>query len=329
MAAVIQESVLREELFDRRQKLETAITASDDTLHLTGLLREVDDALERMGRGAYGLCEVCHDPVERERLIADPLVSVCLGCLSPVQRRALEDDLELAARIQATLLPPQNFTSDGWQVSYHYEAAQHVSGDYIDLVGDDDGQLYFMLGDVSGKGIAASMLMTQLHAMFRTLIPLGLPLNKIVERASRIFCESTLPTHFATLVCGRADAAGEVEVCNAGHLPPLLIHEGRVTSLAATGMPIGVFCNEQFTSLRVTMAPGDTLLLYTDGLSEARDASDAEYGTERLLGLVGECLEHTPASLVTHCLKDLLAFSGDTPRTDDLTIMAIRRAVKP
>src|ERR671920_1959303 len=104
MAAVMQETVLREQLFDRRQKLETAITASDDTVHLAGLLREVDAALERMGRGAYGLCEVCRDPVERERLIADPLVSVCLGCLSPLQRRALEDDLELAARIQSTLL---------------------------------------------------------------------------------------------------------------------------------------------------------------------------------------------------------------------------------
>src|SRR5918999_1537992 len=107
MAAVLQESVLRQELFDRRQKLESAINVSDETNHLTGLLREVDAALERMGRGAYGLCEVCHDPVERERLIADPLVSVCLGCLSPSQRRALEDDLELAAQIQATLLPPQ------------------------------------------------------------------------------------------------------------------------------------------------------------------------------------------------------------------------------
>jgi len=325
MAAVLQESVLRGELLDRRQKLEAAINVSDETSHLTGLLREVDAALDRMGRGAYGLCEVCHDPVERDRLLADPLVSVCLGCLSPTQRRALEDDLELAAQIQATLLPPRDFVSDGWQASYHYEAAGVVSGDYIDLVSAGDGTLYFMLGDVSGKGIAASMLMTQLHAMFRTLIPLGLPLNQIVERASRVFCESTLPTHFATLVCGRADTSGGVEICNAGHLPPLLIRGGRVTSVAATGLPIGVFCNERFTSTRVSLARGDALLLYTDGLSEARDAAGDEYGRERLLGLISACLEHTPASLVTSCLQDLLAFRGQTPTADDLTLMAISR----
>lgn len=325
MAAVI-EPILREQLLERRDKLETATFATgDEAARLTQLLREVDDALGRMSEGSYGLCEVCHDPVETERLMADPLVSFCLGCLSPAQRRALEDDLELASQIQATLLPAQNFASDGWQASYHYEAASVVSGDYVDLVSAADGTLYFMLGDVSGKGIAASMLMTQLHAMFRTLIGVGLPLNQIVERASRVFCESTLPTHYATLVCGKADPSGGVEVCNAGHLPPLLISKGEVRTIDATGLPIGVFCNEQFTSSQFRMSRGDTLLLYTDGLSEARDPAGAEYGRERLLGLVRECLEHTSESLVVSCVKDLLDFRAGTDKTDDLTIMAIRR----
>ena len=324
MAAVI-DRVLREELIERRQRLERAAPVSGDTTQIESLLREIDAALARMGAGVYGLCEVCRDPVERERLIADPLVSVCLGCLSPAQRRVLEDDLELASRIQTSLLPAQDFTSDGWLASYHYEAAQVVSGDYLDLVSADDGSLYFMLGDVSGKGIAASMLMTQLHAMFRTLVPVGLPLDRLVERASRLFCESTLPTHYATLVCGRADISGEVEICNAGHLPPLLIRDGSVTSVEATGLPIGVFCNEQFTSTRLTLQKSDTLLLYTDGLSEARDHAGAEYGTERLLRLVGDCLSDAPDRLIHTCVEDLLAFRADAHTTDDLTLMAIRR----
>jgi sigma-B regulation protein RsbU (phosphoserine phosphatase) len=323
--AAIMEPVLREQLINRRQKLESAIAVIDESAQLTNLLQDVDAALLRINDGTYGLCEVCHDPVERERLIADPLVSICLGCLTPQQQRALEEDLELAARIQATLLPKQNFISDGWQASYHYEAAGVVSGDYCDLVSADDGSLYFMFGDVSGKGIAASMLMAQLHAMFRTLISVNLSLNQLVERASRIFCESTLPTHYATLVCGKADTAGAVEICNAGHLPPLLIRNGEVTVIEATGLPIGVFCNEQFTSNKIRLTQGDALLLYTDGLSETQNQIGEEYGRERLLKLVSECLTLVPEEMVATCLKDLTAFRADASKTDDLTIMTIRR----
>ncbi len=325
MAAVI-DAALRGQLIERRQKLEDAVAERDETAQLARLLAEVDAALARMDEGSYGLCQVCRKPIEAERIISDPVACVCLGCLTPKQQRALEEDLELAARIQAGLLPRRDFAGEGWQVSYHYEAASLVSGDYCDIVVcETDGSIYFMLGDVSGKGVAASLLMSQLHAMFRTLIPLGLPLNSIVERASRLFCESTLPTHYATLVVGRADPSGEVEICNAGHLPPLHIHEGRVTEIAATGLPVGVFCNEQFTCTRHTLRRGDTLLLYTDGLSESLDRDGNEYGAQRLSALLREHCERLPGPLVHACLQDLAAFTAGSPRADDLTVMAIRR----
>lgn len=325
MAAVI-DAALRGQLIERRQRLETAVAEQDETAQLARLIEEVDAALARMDEGNYGLCQVCQDPIEAARLISDPVTCVCLGCLTPKQRRALEEDLELAARIQAELLPCRDFDAAGWQISYHYEAAAHVSGDYCDIIFNrEDGSVYFMLGDVSGKGVAASLLMSQLHAMFRTLIPLGLPLNKLVERASRIFCESTLPTHYATLVVGRAHASGEVEICNAGHLPPLHLHEGNVTEIAATGLPVGVFCNEEFTCTSHRLERGDTLLLYTDGLSEALDRDGAEYGSRRLSSLLCVHCERQPAALVRACLEDLAAFTAHAPRADDLTIMAIRR----
>jgi sigma-B regulation protein RsbU (phosphoserine phosphatase) len=183
-----------------------------------------------------------------------------------------------------------------------------------------------MLGDVSGKGVAASMLMAQLHAMFRTLISVGLPLNQLVERASRVFCESTLPTHYATLVCGRADSSGGVEICNAGHLPPLVARaSGGVSVIEATGLPLGVFCNEQFDCARVRLAEGDALLLYTDGLSESQNILGEEYGRERLSSLVGERRALAPGELIKTCVRDLSAFRAGTPVTDDLTILALRR----
>jgi phosphoserine phosphatase RsbU/P len=324
MATVI-DVALRDQLLDRRQRLEVVIDEADDSAHLQHLLAEVDAALGRMEAGAFGLCQVCRDPVEPERLLTDPLVCVCLGCLSPKQQRALEEDLELAARIQLGLLPCRELRHDGWQVAYHYEAAGVVSGDYCDVVTGEDGHLYFMLGDVAGKGVAASLLMSQLHAMFRTLIPLGLPLSGLVERASRIFCESTLPTHYATLVCGRADTAGEVEILNAGHLPPLLLRGGDVTLIEATGLPLGIFCNEQFTSRRFRMKAGESLFLFTDGLSESRDHAGSEYSTERLRGLLCSSQELLPDELISACLRDLQDFCAGSPRFDDLTVMALRR----
>src|SRR5215216_489006 len=132
MATVI-DSAMREQLLERRHRLEAAAAEGEDAAQLRRLLGEVDAALARMDEKTFGLCEICQAPVEADRLIADPLVCVCLGCLSPRQRRALEEDLELAAQIQAGLLPCREFRHDGWQVSYHYEAASLVSGDYCDF----------------------------------------------------------------------------------------------------------------------------------------------------------------------------------------------------
>jgi sigma-B regulation protein RsbU (phosphoserine phosphatase) len=324
MATVI-DATMREQLLVRRHRLEEASAQATGEAQFRRLLEEVDAALARMEAETFGLCQICEDPVEAERLLADPLTCVCLGCLSPAQRRALEDDLELASRIQAGLLPRRDFRHDGWQVSYHYEAASVVSGDYCDFLTAEDGSLYFMLGDVAGKGVAASLLMSQLHAMFRALVPEGLPLNRLVERASRIFCESTLPSSYATLVCGRADTEGFVEICNAGHLPPLLLRGGEARLIEATGLPVGIFCNEEFTSEKFRTEAGDTLFLFTDGLSESRDPLGTEYGAERLRRLL--CQHHllAPAEMIEACLGDLKDFRAGTPRHDDLTVMTLRR----
>jgi sigma-B regulation protein RsbU (phosphoserine phosphatase) len=318
------EVVVRNQLLERHRKLEAARVKFSDSNHLLQLLQEVDAALERLGAGSYGLCEECHEPVETERLIADPLARFCLDHLSPQEQQTLERDLEMAARIQTELLPQPDSAFGSWQVARHYEAAGPVSGDYCDLAPDANGSLFFMLGDVSGKGVTAAMLMTQLHATFRSLKSVGLPLTQIVERASSLLCESSLPTQYATLVCGKADAAGVVEICNAGHLPVLWLNGGEVKTIDATGLPVGMFCEQQFSSHTLRMRPGDSLLLYTDGLSEARDIHGAEYGVERLTKLAPVIRASSPRAMISACLEDLRTFSGGTRKSDDLTIMAVR-----
>jgi sigma-B regulation protein RsbU (phosphoserine phosphatase) len=325
----ITESFLRDQLLTRRQRLQSAARPSDLQPGIVQLLNEVDAALARMEAGTYGLCEACHEPLEKDRLLADPLVRLCVDHLTPDQRRALEQDLELAAQLQRGLLPETNLTFAGWATSYHYRPLGPVSGDYCDLVVRENGSknLFFALGDVAGKGVAASLLMSQLHAIFRTLTPADLPAQSLVERASRIFCETTMSTYFATLICGRADSSGAMELCNAGHCPALVVQRGGVTRVEATGVPLGMFCDGHYSVRKLLLAPGETLFLYTDGVSEARSGTEEEYGEIRLVEFLARQSRLPPEALIRACLEDLDTFRSGRPLLDDLTIMAIRRAL--
>jgi phosphoserine phosphatase RsbU/P len=320
-----EQTYLRTELEQRRERLHAALHSTTADASLSQLLTAVDDALRRIDQGTFGLCETCHDSVEPERLLADPLVRFCLDHLTSAEQRALESDLSLAASIQRRLLPNLELNPTGWDVRFHYQPAGMVSGDYCDLVETQSG-LLFMLGDVSGKGVAASMLMSHLHATFRSLAEAGLPLDRMVEDANRIFCESTLAGQYATLVVGRAARDGSVEFVSAGHLPLLHLHGEGVAAKDSTGVPLGMFCNARFTVHRLTLAPGDAVFLYTDGLTEARNRAGQEYGLQRIRALAGRNIRKAPDGLISDCLEDLANFGEGLKQTDDLTLLALRRA---
>jgi phosphoserine phosphatase RsbU/P len=319
-----EQAYLRSELEQRRERLQSVLHSSADA-SLSSLLREVDAALARMDEGTYGICETCHEPVERERLLSDPLLRVCLDHLSPEEQRALESDLALAARIQKGLLPPSELSAAGWQVRYHYEPAGLVSGDYCDVL-ESDGGLLFLLGDVSGKGVAASMLMSHLHATFHSLARTNLPLEGMVEAANRIFSESTLAGQFATLVVGRASRDGSVEFVSAGHLPVLHLGRNGAKSEGATGVPLGMFANARFPGHRLALTSGEALLIYSDGLTEARNAASEEYGVNRVRDIAERHFDAAPDHLIAGCLSDLQGFTAGIKPQDDLTLLVLRRS---
>jgi sigma-B regulation protein RsbU (phosphoserine phosphatase) len=182
-----------------------------------------------------------------------------------------------------------------------------------------------MVGDVSGKGIAASMLMAHLRATMRTLIQMNLPLDEMMARASRLFCESALPAQYATLVLGRATRDGIVDISNAGHPAPLLVRRERVDRVDSTGLPLGMFRDETFEVSRWTLEPGETLMLYTDGVADAEDGRGRLYGDERLPAIALRSLELELPALVRACLNDVAAFQAGTKRQDDVTVAALRR----
>jgi phosphoserine phosphatase RsbU/P len=320
--AMEQMEFLQAEVTDRKLRLESALEHAPHDENLKSLLREVDSALDRMARGTYGLCEECHDTIEKDRLLANPFVRYCLDHLNKAERDALQRDLDLASQLQTKLLPPSDLCACGWHTSYHYAPLGAVSGDYCDLI-EHNGELYFFLGDVSGKGIAASLLMTQIHALFRNLLTMGIPLSLVVSHVNRSICEKVLTGNYVTSVCGRATPNGEVEIYNAGHLPVLATNRDDILLLESTGIPLGLFHEANSPAAHLQLESGDTLFLYTDGLSEARHHDD-EYGVDRLTELMRKHRRLCPTELVSACLNDLAAFTGTTPRTDDLTLLALQ-----
>jgi phosphoserine phosphatase RsbU/P len=331
----ISDLYLREQLEKRRDSLKIAIStipatdAPSSSAPFLRLLEDVELAIRQMEQGTYGICDVCHESVEKDRLIADPLVRVCLDHLTTEEQRALERDLELAAQVQRGLLPPTDVRHHDWRIHYFYRPAGMVSGDYCDLIqpASETGKLIFLLGDVSGKGVAASLLMTHLHAMFRALSGIGLELDRLMEMANRVFCESTIAGQFATLVCGRTGHSGEIEIASAGHIPALLCGKDGVKKIDATGLPLGMFATSGYGVRRVRLEPQDSLLLYTDGISEARNLSGEEYGVAGLSRATAARHGWEPKELVAECMADVEKHSSGGRQVDDQTLMVIRRSV--
>lgn len=326
------QSKFRSQLADRRARLESTIAGLGQAEDLLRLLAEVDAALSRLDEGTYGTCAVCHTSVDEDDLLANPMASYCLCQLSAERQRALERDLDLAWHVQAALLPKPNLAVSGWQTHYRYLPNGPVSGDYCDLIaadGDTAPELYFMLGDVSGKGVAASLLMAHLNASLRVLARTRLSPQDVMGKANRVLAESTLASHYATLVCGRASPAGEVEIANAGHCPPIVVRaRGSFDVLESGGLPLGLGIGEpggHYFAERIALREGDVLVVYTDGLTEAANSGGEEYGIDRLLAVLERSRGVAPRELIAKCLADLSSFLDGRERADDLTILALGR----
>lgn len=326
----LQLSSVKEQLNLRKEKLAEAVKQIPGYSHLFDLLKKVDSALEKIDTGTYGICEVCHDHVEEERLFIDPLVSVCLGCLDEAQQHALESDLEFAAKIQRNLLPRNNQSISGWNFSYHYNPAGPVSGDFTDIIPLNDDSVIFIIGDVSGKGIGASLMMSHLHALIHSLLSFGLPVNEIVEKASRLFNQSAVSANYATMVVGKAYPDGTIELCVAGHNPPLLVKNGNVQKINATGIPVGLFSETIYGLNKFTLDKGDTLFLYTDGLTESfirKSDNIEEYGEHRVIEQLSRLNGTAPKTFIDELINDHKSWLKDSKPADDVTVLAVKRMI--
>ncbi len=228
--------------------------------------------------------------------------------------------------MQRRLLPPPELSHGGWQMAWLWEPKGAVSGDHVDLVAPrgDDEPVHLLLGDVAGKGVAASLLQSHLHALFRALLDPRQGLGELLARANRHFHHATGAGSYATLVAARLHGDGSLELTNAGHPRPLLADRRGVRPVEGAGLPLGLFEEAEYSARRLQLAAGDTLLLYTDGWTEASTAR-GEYGVGRAAAALGAAAQLPLPELLAACRDDMERYLAGGARSDDFTLMALRR----
>lgn len=243
------------------------------------------------------------------------------------ERRRMEQELALGRRIQVALIPEKLPEIEGWDLHAENDPCRGVSGDIYNLVQREDGRLVVMIADVSGKGIAAALLTASLEALAAGPLDAGMPLDETCARVSRLLYLRTPSEKYATAFFAEIDTdSGLVRFVNAGHNPGLVLRlSGQAEWLEASGVPLGLFQKAEYSTGEFFLNPRDTLLLYTDGLTEAADSENREYGDDRLRSMA---LDHRLLPLQQFSRQiaaDVDEFVGDMPYADDRTLVLIRR----
>ncbi|MFN3413837.1 MAG: SpoIIE family protein phosphatase [Thermoanaerobaculum sp.] len=246
------------------------------------------------------------------------------------EKKRLEQELALARRIQVGLFREEIPQLPGYAIFGGNVPSRVVSGDFYQIL-PSPGSCTALVADVSGKGMGAALLAASLEALFAGPLHLYLPPSEVCHRVSRLFYARTDASKFATAFLVQLDAAsGVVTYCNAGHCPALLVAaNGEVKALTSTGPPLGILADQQYTQEQVTLQPGDTLVLYSDGVTETTDVHGEEFGMERFSELLRSYRRLPLEELWEQVEQELSTYSQSSTPSDDRTLVFIRRKAKP
>jgi len=242
------------------------------------------------------------------------------------EQERMRREIEIARQVQAQLFPQMFPVIEGFQYTGYCRAARGVGGDYYDFLGLDP-LLGIALGDISGKGISAALLMAQLQALLRSHAPSHEKnLDQMFLIMNRLMCSSTAPGKYATFFYGVFDrTSNSLDYVNAGHLPPMLFRSnGEVLRLQTGGPVMGILPEAQYESDHVQLQSGDLLVIYSDGVSEATNPQEEEFGEDRLTELISTCKERTPEEITKIVLDALERFVSVAPQHDDITLVVAR-----
>ncbi|HYK02145.1 MAG TPA: SpoIIE family protein phosphatase [Thermoanaerobaculia bacterium] len=238
----------------------------------------------------------------------------------------LEEELRTAYTVQSRLLPAQLPSIDGYAFAGANRPCRTVSGDYYDVVVRPDGRIYFIMADVSGKGVTAALVMASVATAFNIFTRTDPAPAELLRELNATLAPKTAPTKFVTMVAGVLDPkTGAIEFANAGHVAPLVISKNGVAQLTMTDMVVGLFAHAQYRNQSITLEAGDTLVLFTDGVTEAENEVEEQLGLDPVAQLVST-MHGTPAPQILDTIENhVQEFIGNAALADDLTMLALTR----
>jgi len=254
--------------------------------------------------------------------------------LELADRVVMKRDLEIAKDIQAWLLPGAPLQLPGYQIAYATRPANTVAGDYYDVIlrpgsTPSTDRILFVVADVAGKSIPAAMLMATFQASLRTLSPSGIGLAELVAGINQYSCSNSMGgVRFTTAFFAELDpATGNLVYLNAGHNVPILRkNSGVLERLEVGGLPVGIFAEAVYQTGTARLESGDWLVIFTDGVVEAVNLKDEEYGEPRLIDMVSRDAASPPPEMLRSLLAELDQFVGNTPQHDDMTCLLLKRS---
>ena len=243
-----------------------------------------------------------------------------------VEKKRLQAQLEVARHVQLELLPERDPVLEGFDISAYNFSTEEVSGDYYDFVSLYEDHLGIVIADVSGKGVPAALLMAFLRASLRAAIQIGYAPNISMSKVNHLLWESIENNQYVTAFYGALDATNRtLAYANAGHNPPLLMDaEGQARFIERGGLPLGMFRDTRYYEYYLPIQPGQIILLYTDGITEATNEYGGEYGRERLELKVREGRELTARKLIDFLYADVLEWTNGRGASDDVTFVVIK-----
>lgn len=243
-----------------------------------------------------------------------------------IAKAMMDEELRTAYRIQSRLLPEALPSISGYTFAASNKPCKTVSGDYYDVVVRPDGRIYFIIADVSGKGITAALIMSALATAFNIFSRTNPSPADLMREMNMMLAPKTSPSKFATVVAGVLDPeTGAVEYTNAGHVPPLVVSRSGVAQLTTTDLVIGLFPGAQYRTQTLQLDPGDSLVLFTDGVTEAENDKEEQLGLSPVAKLLGDLHRADAPRLLTSIEERVHQHLGTVPANDDVTMLAVAR----
>lgn len=254
------------------------------------------------------------------------LISLVILLLELKDKVLAQDELETGRAVQFALMPKEDPAVDGWETWLYTHPANEVGGDLVDYLMMKNNRLGIALGDVAGKGLGAALVMAKLQATLRAIAPNFESLAELGAQVNKIFRRDGLPSRFVTLVYLEVEPDdGQIRVLNAGHMPPLAVRKDRIDEMQRGAPAIGLMAKAPFSEQCITLQANDLLIVYSDGLTEARNEYGMFFEEERLKKILSELHGMSAEAVGTRLLAEVKHFVGDARPSDDLSLVVLKR----